>query len=64
MGWIGSAIQLVAPIVLGAENLSYMKFIETHARAFLTLIKLSISSVLRLPAFVNYFESQGENTRT
>ena len=34
-------------IVLGAENLSYIKFIETHARAFLALIILSISSVFR-----------------
>ena len=32
-------------ITSGAENLSYMKFIETHARAFLALIILSISSV-------------------
>ena len=32
-------------IVLGAENLSYMKFIETHARAFLALIILSIGTV-------------------
>ena len=32
-------------IVLGAENLSYMKLIVTHARAFLALIISSISSV-------------------
>ena len=32
-------------IVLGAENLSYVKSIETHARAFLTLNILSIGTV-------------------
>ena len=32
-------------IVLGAENLSYMKSIETHARAFLPLNISAISSV-------------------
>ena len=32
-------------IVLGAEYLSYMKSIETHARAFLTLNILSIGTV-------------------
>ena len=35
----------ISSIVLGAENLSDMKLIETHARAFLALIILSISSV-------------------
>ena len=33
-------------IVLDAEKLSYMKSIETHARVFLVLIILSISSVI------------------
>ena len=33
-------------IVLGAENLSYVKSIETHARAFLPLNISDISSVL------------------
>ena len=33
-------------IVLGAENLSYVKSIETHARTFLTLNILSIGTVL------------------
>ena len=37
MGWIGSA-----------ENLPYMKFIETHARAFLALIILVIDTVSSL----------------
>ena len=32
-------------IVLGAENLSYVKSIETHARAFLALNILAIGSV-------------------
>jgi hypothetical protein len=32
-------------IVLGAENLSYVKSIATHARAFLTLNILSIGKV-------------------
>ena len=32
-------------IVLGAENLSYMKFIETHARTFLALNILSKGTV-------------------
>ena len=52
MGQIGSAVLLVAPkrlpgfsFVLGAENLSYVKSIETHARAFLTLNILSIGTV-------------------
>ena len=42
---------LVAPrifivsIVLGAENLSHVKSIETHARAFLPLNILAIGSV-------------------
>ena len=35
-------------IVLGAENLSYLKSIETHARAFLTLNILSIGTVTAL----------------
>ena len=34
-------------IVLGAEYLSYVKSIETHARAFLTLIIVSIDTVAR-----------------
>ena len=33
-------------IVLGAENLPYMKLIETHARAFLALIILPIGTVI------------------
>ena len=33
-------------IVLGAEYLSYVKSIETHARAFLALIILPIGTVL------------------
>ena len=33
-------------IVLGAENLSCMKFIETHARTFLALIILPIGTVI------------------
>ena len=32
-------------IVLGAENLSYLKSIEPHARAFLTLNILSVATV-------------------
>ena len=36
---------LIFSIVLGAECLSYLKSIETHARAFLTLIILSIGTV-------------------
>jgi hypothetical protein len=36
---------LIFSVVLGAENLSYMKSIETHARAFLTLNILSIGDV-------------------
>ena len=39
-------------IVLGAENLSYMKLIETHARSFLALIILSISSVIEIVAIL------------
>jgi hypothetical protein len=45
MGWIGSAGSskiapriLIFSIVLGAEYVSYVKSIETHAHAFLTLI--------------------------
>ena len=38
MGWIGSAIYC-------PENLSCMKFIETHTCTFLALIISSISSV-------------------
>ena len=36
---------LIFSIVLGAENLSYVKSIETHARAFLPLNISAISSV-------------------
>ena len=36
---------LIFSIVLGAENLPYLKSIETHARAFLTLNILSIGTV-------------------
>ena len=36
----------MAPRILGAENLSYLKSIETHARAFLTLNILSIGTVI------------------
>ena len=39
--------QFIFSSVLGAENLSYLKSIETHARAFLTLIILAIGSVYR-----------------
>ena len=42
-------------IVLGAENLSYLKSIETHARAFLTLIILAIGSVEHLLDFKSLF---------
>ena len=55
MGWIwqwylaGSSKRahriFIFSIVLGAENLSYMKLIETHARAFLALIILTIGRV-------------------
>ena len=34
-------------IVLGAENLSHIKFIETHVRPFLAIIILSIGTVYR-----------------
>ena len=37
---------LIFSIVLGAENLSYVKSIETHAREFLTLNILYIGTVL------------------
>ena len=36
---------LVFSIVLGAENLSYVKSIETHARAFLPLNTSAVGSV-------------------
>ncbi len=35
----------ISSIVLGAKYLSYVKSIETHARAFLTLNILSIATV-------------------
>jgi hypothetical protein len=38
---------LKTQIVLGAEYLSYVKSIETHACGFLTLNILSIGTVLR-----------------
>ena len=37
-------------IVLGAENLSFVKSIETHARAFLPLNSSAISSVIHTKA--------------
>ena len=49
MGWIGSAIYC-------PENLSCMKFIETHACAFLAPIITSISSV-HLAGFEDTFSS-------
>ena len=45
MGWIATPRIFIFSIVLGAECLSYLKSIETHARAFLTLIILSIGTV-------------------
>ena len=36
---------VIFSIVLGAENLFYMKSIETHARAFLAFIILLIGTV-------------------
>ena len=36
-------------IVLGAEYLSYVKFIETHARAFFNVIIFSIGTVSKMP---------------
>ena len=39
-------------IVLGAEYLSYVKSIDTHARAFLTLDILSIGTVNELFVFI------------
>ena len=38
--------------VLGAKNLSYVKSIETHARAFLTLNILSIGTVAQYTCFL------------
>ena len=55
MGWIGSGVSwwlqngfrdFHFSIVLGAEYLSYVKSIENHARAFLTLDILPIGTVL------------------
>ena len=48
-------------IVLGAENLSYMKFIETHARAFLALIILTIGNVCVLIYNLFYFRPKKWN---
>ena len=52
MGWIGSAGSskttpriFIFSFVLGAEYLFYVKSIEIHARAFLTLNILSIGTV-------------------
>ena len=42
-------------IVQGAENLSYTKFIETHACAFLALIILSIGTVMGNNTINNHF---------
>ena len=39
---------MIFSIAMGAEYLSYMKSIETHARAFLALIILGIGTVARL----------------
>jgi hypothetical protein len=39
-------------IVLGAKYISYVKSIETHARAFLTLNILSIGTVKELFVFI------------
>ena len=36
---------MIFSIAMGAENLSYLKSIQTHARAFLTLIISAIGSV-------------------
>ena len=43
---------LIFSTVLGAQNLSYVKSIETHARAFLPLNISAISSVLRKFHFI------------
>ena len=40
-------------IVLAADYLSYVKSIETHARAFLTLNILYIGTVYRMRATIN-----------
>ena len=42
---LGATRILIFSIAMGAECLSYLKSIETHARAFLTLISLSIDTV-------------------
>ena len=48
-------------VVLGAEYLPYMKSIETYARAFLTLIILSLGTVPNVsrsdPICYNLFQS-------
>ena len=52
MGWIGSAVSLVAPrilifsIAMGADYSFYVKTIETHVHALLTLNILAIDRVL------------------
>ena len=45
-------------ICLGAEYLSYVKSIETHARSFLTLDILSIGTVVTLQKVINYLFAQ------
>ena len=39
---------MIFSIAMGAEYLFYMKYIETHARAFLALIILGIGTVVWL----------------
>ena len=45
---------LIFSIVLGAEYLSYVKSIETHARTFLPLNVSAVGSVFRLFSSLEY----------
>ena len=49
---------------MDAENVSYFKSIETHARAFLTLIILSIGTVSNIDdGFIFFFIPQDQVTK-
>ena len=47
---------MIFSIGMGAEYLSYMKSIETHARAFLALIILPIGTVCYLASWLVWAE--------
>ena len=54
---------VLVSIVLGAKNLSYVKSIETHARAFLTPNIISVGTVFSNITFSDLYSEQPKSIK-